>query len=62
MVNRPEVWSYLETIQNGDFHSNPENVEEHFAELFANYYASPETRSAILASAQEFFANLALQA
>jgi len=61
LVNRPEVWAYLETIQNGDFHSDPANVEEHFAELFANYFASPETRAAIPAAAQDYFAGLQLQ-
>lgn len=62
LVADPEVWKYLKSISHGDYHTDPKNVQEHFAELFANYYASDELRAAIPEKARRFMQDLRLVA
>ncbi len=63
LIDDPEVWAYWERINiDGSYHEqHPEGrYIEAFAELFARYHASDESRAHLPPAVQDYFAGLSL--
>lgn len=62
ILDDPQVLGFWQEITaDGSTHETTARYEESFAEFFARYYVSDETRATLPASVQNYFANLDLQ-